>query len=133
MNAGDIGLVLGIVALLIVAAFFAMSETALTRVGRFQVVQMIEEEKKGAERLRKLLDDPPRFLNVILFLLLVVQLAGASLATLLAQHITRSYGWIMSTFGMTFLIFVFAEAAPKTYAIQHADTVALRVAPVIDR
>jgi CBS domain containing-hemolysin-like protein len=133
MNAGDIGLVLGIVALLVVAAFFAASETALTRVGRFQVVQMIEEEKKGAERLRKLLDDPPRFLNVILFLLLVVQLAGASLATLLAQHITRSYGWIISTFGMTFLIFVFAEAAPKTYAIQHADRVALRVAPVIDR
>jgi CBS domain containing-hemolysin-like protein len=133
MNAGDIGLVVGIVLLLIVAAFFAASETALTRVARFQVVQMVDEGKKGAERLQKLLEDPPRFLNVILFLLLVVQLAGASLATLLAQHITRSYGWIISTFGMTFLIFVFAEAAPKTYAIQHADRVALRVAPVIDR
>jgi CBS domain containing-hemolysin-like protein len=133
MNAGDIGLVLGIVALLVVAAFFAASETALTRVARFQVVHMVDEGRKGAERLQKLLEDPPRFLNVILFLLLVVQLAGASLATLLAQHITRSYGWIISTFGMTFLIFVFAEAAPKTYAIQHADRVAIRVAPVIDR
>jgi len=133
MTGGNIGLVLGILALLVVATFFAASETALTRVSRFQVLQMVEDGQRGAPRLARLLEDPPRFLNVILFLLLVVQLAGASLATLLAQHITRSYGWIISTFGMTFLIFVFAEAAPKTYAIQHADRVALRVAPVINR
>ncbi|MGZ4105611.1 MAG: hemolysin family protein, partial [Actinomycetota bacterium] len=133
MNGGDLGLIFGIVALIVVAAFLAMSETALVRVGRFRVLQMVEEHRKGAERLAKLLEDPPRFLNVVLFLLLVVQLAGASLATLLADHITHSYGWIISTFGMTFLIFVFAEAAPKTYAIQHADRVALRVAPFVAR
>ena len=131
MTGGDIGLVLGIVALIGVAAFLAMSETALTRVSRIKVLQMVDEERKGAERLVRLLDDPPRFLNVILFLLLVVQLAGASLATLLANHITHNYGWIISTFGMTFLIFVFAEAAPKTYALQHSERVALRVAPAV--
>jgi len=133
MSNGDIGLGLGIILLIVVAAFFAMSETALTRMNRIQVIQMVEEQRKGAKRLEHLLDDPARFLNVILFLLLVVQLAGASLATLLADHLTHNYGWIISTFGMTFLIFVFAEAAPKTYAIQHSDRVALRVAPIIAR
>jgi len=131
VTGGDLGLVLGIVALIGVAAFLAMSETALTRVSRIKVLQLVDEGRKGAERLAKLLDDPPRFLNVILFLLLVVQLAGASLATLLANHITHNYGWIISTFGMTFLIFVFAEAAPKTYAIQHPERVALRVSPLV--
>ena len=133
MTGGDLGLILGIVALIVVAAFLAISETALTRVSRIKVLQMVDEGRKGAERLVKLLEDPPRFLNVILFLLLVVQLAGASLATLLANHITHNYGWIISTFGMTFLIFVFAEAAPKTYAIQHSEQVALRVAPIVVR
>jgi len=133
MTGGDLGLVLGIIGLIFVAAFLAMSETALTRVSRIKVLQMVDEGRKGAERLGKLLEDPPRFLNVILFLLLVVQLAGASLATLLANHITHNYGWIISTFGMTFLIFVFAEAAPKTYALQHSERVALRVAPVVAR
>ena len=131
MTSGDLGLGIGILALIGVAAFLAMSETALTRVSRIKVLQLVDEGRKGSERLAKLLDDPPRFLNVILFLLLVVQLAGASLATLLANHITHSYGWIISTFGMTFLIFVFAEAAPKTYAIQHPERVALRVTPVV--
>jgi CBS domain containing-hemolysin-like protein len=132
MTGGDLGIVLGIIALIFVAAFLAMSETALVRVSRIKVLQMVDEGRKGAERLAKLLEDPPRFLNVILFLLLVVQLAGASLATLLANHITHNYGWIISTFGMTFLIFVFAEAAPKTYAIQHPERVATRVAPLVD-
>jgi CBS domain containing-hemolysin-like protein len=131
MTGGDLGIVLGILALIGLAALLAMSETALTRVSRIKVLQLVDEGRKGAERLAKLLDDPPRFLNVILFLLLVVQLAGASLATLLANHITHSYGWIISTFGMTFLIFVFAEAAPKTYAIQHPERVALRVTPFV--
>jgi CBS domain containing-hemolysin-like protein len=133
LSSGDVGLAVGIVILIVVAAFFAISETALTRVSRFKVLQMVEEGQRGAKRLENLLDDPPRFLNVILFLLLVVQLGGASLATLLADHITHSYGWIISTFGMTFLIFVFAEAAPKTYAIEHPERVALRVAPIIAR
>jgi len=132
MTGGDLGLVLGILGLIIVAAFLAMSETALVRVSRIKVLQMVDESRKGAERLAKLLEDPPRFLNVVLFLLLVVQLAGASLATLLANHITHNYGWIISTFGMTFLIFVFAEAAPKTYAVQHPERVAVRVAPFVD-
>jgi len=131
MSGADIGLSLGILASILVAGILALSETALTRVSRFKVIQMVEEERRGAVRLQKLLDDPPRFLNVILFLLLVVQLGGASMATVLADHISHSYGTVISTFGMTLLIFIFAEAAPKTYAIQHAEAVAIRVAPVI--
>ena len=131
MSSADIGLGVGILLSILVAAFLAMSETALTRVSRIKVMHMVEEERKGAKRLERLLDDPPRFLNVILFLLLVVQLGGASLATILADHITHSYGWVLSTFGMTFLIFVFAEAAPKTFAIQHSEAVAIRIAPAV--
>ena len=132
MSSTDVFLAFGIGLTILVAGFLALSETALTRVSRFKVVQMLEDERKGAQTLARLLDDPPRFLNVILFLLLAVQLAGATMATLLSEHITHKFGWVISTFGMTFLIFIFAEAAPKTYAIQHADRVAVRIAPAIN-
>jgi magnesium and cobalt exporter, CNNM family len=133
MSGADVGLIVGIFFLVLAAAFLAMSETALTRMSKFKALQLVEEEQRGSKRLEELIDDPPRFLNVILLFLLVLQLAGASLATLLADHITHHYGWIISTFGMTFIIFIFAEAAPKTYAIQHSEKVALRVAPFISR
>ena len=32
---------------------------------------------------------------------------------------------------MTLVTFVFAEVTPKTFAIQHTDRVALRLAPII--
>ena len=127
----EIGLAIGIGLSVLFAAGLAMAETSLTRVNRIKVLQMVEEGVRGAKRLDALLLDPPRFLNVILLLVLVVQFSGASMATLLAERITEDFGWIISTFGMSLLIFVLAEAAPKTFAIQHAERVAVRLAPVI--
>jgi len=57
MTGGDLGLALGILALIGVAALLAMSETALTRVSRIKVLQMVDEGRKGSERLAKLLED----------------------------------------------------------------------------
>jgi CBS domain containing-hemolysin-like protein len=127
------GLSLGIGISILITAFLAMSETALTRVSRIKVLQMVEEDAKGAQRLNRLVEDPSRFLNVILLLLLVLQIGGATLAALLAEQIDLPYGALISTVVMTLLVFVLAEAAPKTYAIQNAERVALRVAPVIAR
>jgi len=133
VTGAEITLSIGIGISILVAAFLAMAETSLTHVGRFRVLQMVEDERRGARRLARLLEDPPRFLNIVLLLVLVVQLGGTAMATLLADRLTSDYGWIISTFGMTLLIFVLAEAAPKTYAIQNAEKVALFVAPGIDR
>ncbi len=132
MNA-NLGLGIGIAIAIALAAGLALAETSLTHVSRIRVLQLVEDGRRGAKRLDHLLGDPARFLNVILLLVLVVQLGGASLATLLAERITEDFGWIISTFGMTLLVFVLAEAAPKTFAIQHSERVALLVAPVVDR
>ena len=40
-------------------------------------------------------------------------------------------GEIIATAAMTILLFVFAEVTPKTFAVQHTDRVALRLAPII--
>ncbi|HEX9774654.1 MAG TPA: hemolysin family protein [Actinomycetota bacterium] len=124
---------IGVALSIVVAALLSLAETSLTKVSRIKVLHMVEEGRRGAVRLEHLLQDPPRFLNVILLLVLVVQLGGASLATLFVDKIVKdaSWGWLVSTFGMTLLVFVLAEAAPKTFAIQHAETVALRLAPVV--
>ena len=129
----NLGLGIGIAMAIVLAAALALAETSLTHVSRIKVLQLVDEGRRGANRLEHLLQDPPRFLNVILLLVLAVQLGGASLATLLAERITEDFGWVISTFGMTFLVFVLAEAAPKTFAIQHSERVALVVAPVVDR
>ena len=53
-----------IVLLTILEGFFVASEIALVSIRRSRVEQLIEEGNRGARRVRRLLDDPGRFLAV---------------------------------------------------------------------
>ncbi len=120
-----------IAVLLVVNSFLGMAETALTRVSYIRMRAMEEENRRGAERVRKLLEEPARFLNVILLSTLLVQLFSASL-TAVAVEVAFGRAYItVATFVLTVVMFVFAESMPKTYAIQHPERVALIVAPLV--
>jgi putative hemolysin len=53
-----------IVLLTILEGFFVASEIALVSVRRSRIDQLVEEGDRGARRVRRLLDDPGRFLAV---------------------------------------------------------------------
>jgi CBS domain containing-hemolysin-like protein len=133
MTGTEILLLVGVLGSILVAVFFALAETSLTHVGRVKAIQLAEEKARGAQHLIRLIEDPARFLNVVLLLMMMLQVAGASMATLLAESLADGAGWatLIATFSMTIMSFVFAEAAPKTYAVQHSQRVALRVAPIV--
>lgn len=131
MSMAELGLLGGVLVTLLIAASLALAETSLTHVGRVKALSLVEDDRKGAPALLRLVEDPARFLNVVLLLILIVQVLGASLATLFAERVAGEFGWILSSLVLTAISFVFAEAAPKTFAIQHAERVALRVAPAI--
>ena len=120
-----------VVALLVLNAFLGMSETALTRVSYIRMRAMEEEGNKWAARVRKLLEEPARFLNVILLTTLLIQLFSASLTAVAVEVLFGRPYVTVATFALTLVLFVFAESMPKTYAIQHPEKVALVVAPAI--
>lgn len=127
----EVGLLVGVGVTLLIAAALALAETSLTHVGRVKALSLVEEDRKGARSVLQLVENPAGFLNVVLLLILIVQVLGASLATLFAERVAGEFGWILSSLVLTVISFVFAEAAPKTFAIQHSERVALRVAPAI--
>ncbi|MBC7248457.1 MAG: HlyC/CorC family transporter [Actinobacteria bacterium] len=120
-----------LVALLVVAAFLAMAEISLVSVNRLRVRVLGEEGDKRAQRLEKLLAQPHRFLSTILMLTLLVQVGASSIAAGLALELGLPVATAVATGVMTFLIFIFSEMAPKTYATTHPEAVALAVAPAI--
>jgi CBS domain containing-hemolysin-like protein len=117
--------------LLLVAGFLAMAETSLTRMNRVKAITLAEEKRRGAAALVKLVDRPERFLNAVLFLVLVCHLVAATLVGLLSEQAFGAAGVVVAIFFEVVVIFVLAEAVPKTYAVQHPDRAALRVAPVV--
>jgi CBS domain containing-hemolysin-like protein len=46
-------------------------------------------------------------------------------------RVLGGYGEVVATLVMTVLLFVLAEAMPKTFAVQHTDRTALRLAPTL--
>jgi CBS domain containing-hemolysin-like protein len=89
-----------------------------------------EEGRRGAGSLVKLAEDPPPYLNVVLLLMLLVHLAGTTIAAIVAIRAIGDLGEWVATVAMTLILFVFAEVVPKTYAVLHTDRVALWLAPL---
>ncbi len=118
--------------LLIIAALLAAAEIALVSVNRFRIRAMSEEGSRGAKRLEKLLEQPSRFLSTILMLTLLVQVGASAIATGLALKFELPVAAAVATGAMTFLIFIFSEMAPKTYATNHTERVAMAVAPAVN-
>jgi putative hemolysin len=128
----DAWLVALIVVLIVLCAFLALAETALTRMNHIKALALEEQERKHAKVLRKLVEHPERTLNPILLLILVCSLVAATLIGVLADKYFGAAGVLIATIIEVVVIFVFAEAAPKTWAIQHSERAALLVAPMVN-
>jgi magnesium and cobalt exporter, CNNM family len=119
--------VAGIVVLLITSAFFAMAETAFVRMNRIRAMSLEEEGRKGAKRLSALLQEPENTLNLVLLFLLIGQLVAGTLVGVLFEGKLGGYGVLIGTVGEVVVFFVLAEVAPKTFAVQHTESAALRL------
>ncbi|WP_323042564.1 HlyC/CorC family transporter [Gemmobacter sp.] len=120
-----------IVLLLVMSGFFSGSETALTASSRAKLKAQADKGDARAETAMKLTDDSERMIGAILLGNNVVNILSASLATALLTRLFGDSGVALATLGMTFLVLIFGEVLPKTYAIGNPEPVALRVAPLI--
>ena len=128
---GTVLMAVAVMVLIGIAAVLACSETALTRTNRIRAMTLAEEGKKGAKQLLRLVEHPEQFLNTVLLLVLLCHLAAASLVSILAERWAGALGVLLAVVFEVVVIFVFAEAVPKTYAVQHPDQAAVRVAPIV--
>jgi putative hemolysin len=120
-----------VVVLLFVSAGLALSETSLTRVSRVKAMSLVEERRRGARQLSRLIEHPEVFLNPVLLLVLVSQLVTATLVGIVADHWFGALGVLVATVFEVIVIFVFAEALPKNWAVHNPERSALMSAPVI--
>jgi putative hemolysin len=132
MSNGDAILLVVVGFLILAAAFLAMAETGLTRLSRVKALALEEEGRRHATTLVKLVEHSERTLPPVLFLVLLCHLVAATLVGVVAAHVFGALGVAVATAFEVVVIFVVAEAVPKTWAIQHAERAALLSAPFIN-
>jgi len=130
-TAEDAVLSVVVLALLAVSALLALAETALVRMGRAKAKSLADEGKRGARVLVRLTEDPQGFLNPVLLLVLICQLVIATLVGILAVRWFGAWGVAAATVFEIVVIFVFAEAVPKNWAVHHPERAALFSAPIV--
>ncbi|MBN1069290.1 MULTISPECIES: hemolysin family protein [Clostridium] len=116
-----------LIILLMLSAFFSMSETALMSINKIRLRHMVEEGVPGAKLVEKLTEDPNKLLGAILIGNNIANIAASGLATVLATNIFGPTGVGIATGIMTVLVLIFGEITPKSIAKQRSDSVALKV------
>ena len=123
--------ILIITVLLVLSAFFSGSETALTAASWPRLHQLARTGDARAQRVNKLRERRDRLIGAILLGNNGLNIAASALATEIMVRAFGKAGVAYATLAMTVIVLIFAEVLPKTYALGHADKVALAVAPAM--
>src|SRR3954466_2998121 len=117
-----------VVACLLVSAFFALSETALTGASRASMLRLSKQGNRDADVVSRLFDLRERMIGALLLGNNIANIGASALATGVFTAWFGEVGVLYATGVMTTLVVIFAEVLPKTIAINAPDRVSLLVA-----
>lgn len=120
-----------LVACIAISGIFSGAEIAFFSLSDARRRTLIQQQRKNAVLLERIMQHPQRLLITILIANNLVNIGASSLATLLAIQQFGSAGVGIATGIMTFLILLFGEITPKTLAHKSAEKIALRTAPLM--
>ena len=134
MEALSIGTLFGLLAgLLFLSAGFSASETAMMAINRYRLRHAAETGHRGAMLTLSLLNRTDKLLGVILLGNNLVNIAAATLATIISIRLFGDSDLALSlaTLLLTFLILVFSEVTPKVLGASYPERVAYPAAYVL--
>lgn len=113
--------------LLLLSAVFSGAEVALVSLNNVKVQNLLERKRKGVGALSRLKSDPQKLIITILIGNNIVNIGASAYATFLITNLVGSKGVGIATGVMTFLILLFGEIVPKSFASRNAETIALTI------
>jgi len=122
-------LLLTLLLLILLSAFFSGSETGLMTLNRYRLRHLANNHHRGAIRAEALLQRQDRLIGLILLGNNFVNVLASILMTLITLRIYNDVGLVFAG-GMllTVIILLFAEVAPKTLAALHPERIAFPAA-----
>lgn len=116
-----------VVLMVLLAAVFVATETALARVSKATVDQLRKDGNKRAARLTKLLDDRAKYVNSLMFAHLTLSTIAIVLVTTVSLDIfvDNNLALVTSSAVMVLVGYIVLGVAPQTLGRQRSDKIAL--------
>jgi Mg2+/Co2+ transporter CorB len=120
----------GLGVLLILAAFFAGSETALMSLNRYRLRHLAKIGNRGARLAETLLAKPDRLIGLILLLSTIVNVTAPMLVGFIALRLGGEFVVAFGAVLLTLVLLIMCEVAPKTFGALRPERLALPAAYV---
>ncbi|MFD5764948.1 hemolysin family protein [Streptomyces sp. NPDC127049] len=129
----SIQLILGAVALVVVAWLAACAEAGLARVSSFRAAEALRSGRRGAEKLAQVAADPTRYLNVALLVRVACEMAAGVLVTYAClEYFPETWEALLVAIGVMVLVsYVAVGVSPRTIGRQHPMNTATAAAYVL--
>ena len=124
-NNVDLLMLVVIVVLLFVLIFTSVAEMGLSRMSKPRAASLADKGSKPGRALKRLVDEPERWVNPLLLTVNICQTVQATLTGIVAARMFGTGGVIVGVLLNVVVFFVLAEAVPKTYAVLHPQRAAL--------
>jgi putative hemolysin len=132
MSSTDLAMLVVILIMTLLAALFALAETSITRMTRSRAVALAQSQPRAGGRVLRIVENLERDLNSIYLSVNIVQTIQSALVGVLAASLFGAAGVAIGIVLNVLVLFVIAEAAPKTWALQHTERAAMFTAPVVE-
>jgi putative hemolysin len=117
--------VLLILVLLIIAAVASMSQAAVMTITRVKALHLAEQNKKGADALLQIVENPGPFMSLLVFVMVLAHVAATVALTVFLAERMDTGPEAVAIAAMSILVFVLIAMAPRMLAIQHGEGIAL--------
>ncbi len=117
--------------LILLSAFFSSAETAFNSVSAIKIRAMVDEGRRHAGTLEKVVGNYGKMLSTILIGNNIVNISASSLATTLTIDVFGSHLIGYATGLLTLIVLLFGEIVPKNAAKIKAEKLSLSYAPII--
>jgi Mg2+/Co2+ transporter CorB len=113
--------------LLLVSAFFSISETSMMALNRYRLRHLVQQKHRGATLAADLLAHTDKFLGVVLLGNNVINAAAALLVGEIARRYLgdSEFALVIATAAAAFAILVFSEITPKIIGAAYPERIAL--------
>ena len=116
---------------LLLSAYFSATETAFSSASTTRLKTLAEKGNANAALACRLLEQYDRLLSTILIGNNIVNIATASIGTVLFVHHYGDAGATISTVVVTVVVLIFGEISPKSIAKDCAERFAMFSAPIL--
>ena len=131
LDSASIGMLVTLVVLVAMSAYFSATETAFTSLNRIRLRTKADNGSLRAAKTLELAEEYDKLLSTILIGNNIVNITATTVATVLCTKWFRQYGPTVSTVALTVIILIFGEITPKSLAKEMPERCAMFAYPLL--